>query len=130
MPLEGVWWAADMTRFSAHDRTNWQWTMMIMQPEFILPDMVTQTLSETRKKKKLSALASLRFERFAEGEAAQLLHVGPFSEEALAVERLHTFINANGALSGHHHEIYLSDVTRAAPANWKTVILQPLECVT
>lgn len=132
MPLEGLWWADDMTQFSVHDRTNWHWTMlMIMQPELILPDMAAETLSETRKKKKgLDALAALRFERFTEGEAAQLLHVGPFSDEGPTVERLHASINANGALSGKHHEIYLSDVTRANPANWETVIRQPLERVT
>ena len=130
MPLEGLWWADDMTRFSVHDRTDWQWTMMIMQPEFILSEMVAEAVSETHKKKpELDALAALRFERFAEGEAAQLLHLGPFSEEGPAVEHLHAYVNANGALSGRHHEIYLSDITRAAAANWKTVIRQPLERV-
>ena len=130
MPLEGLWWADDMTRFSVHDRTDWQWTMMIMQPEFILSEMVAEAVSETYKKKpELDALAALRFERFAEGEAAQLLHLGPFSEEGPAVEHLHAYVNANGALSGRHHEIYLSDITRAAAANWKTVIRQPLERV-
>ena len=131
MPLEGLWWADDIQQFSVHDRANWEWTMMIMQPELILPEMVEQAVAETQKKKKeLDALSALRFERFAEGKMAQLLHVGPFSDEGPTVKKLHAYIDANGKLSGKHHEIYLSDITRAAPANWKTVIRQPLECAT
>lgn len=127
MPLEGLWWADDMTRFNVRDRADWQWTMTIMQPGLIDAEMVSATLAETRRKKKLPALESLRFEPFAEGVSAQLLHVGPFSEEGPSVARLHAYIEANGALSGKHHEIYLSDVTRADPARWKTVIRQPLK---
>lgn len=128
MPLEGLWWADDIARFSVHDRTGWKWTMMIMQPEFIPPELVAEAVSDTRKKKgAMGALAALRFERFAEGEAAQLLHIGPFSDEGLTVQRLHVYIEENGALCGKHHEIYLSDTRRANPANWKTVIRQPME---
>jgi hypothetical protein len=29
-------------------------------------------------------------------------------------------------LTGKHHEIYLSDIRRADPANWKTIIRQPM----
>ena len=32
MPLEGLWWAEDLSVFHTGDRTNWQWTMMIVQP--------------------------------------------------------------------------------------------------
>jgi hypothetical protein len=32
MPLEGLWWADDLTAFQSGDRANWRWTMMIMQP--------------------------------------------------------------------------------------------------
>ncbi|VEN74890.1 conserved hypothetical protein [Candidatus Desulfarcum epimagneticum] len=28
--------------------------------------------------------------------------------------------------TGDHHEIYLSDIRRAAPKNWKTLIRQPV----
>ncbi|MDD5472212.1 MAG: GyrI-like domain-containing protein, partial [Sideroxydans sp.] len=29
MPLEGLWWAEDMSRFSTDDKSNWLWTAMI-----------------------------------------------------------------------------------------------------
>jgi hypothetical protein len=35
MPLEGLWWADDMSAFVTSDKSNWKWTMMIMQPSFV-----------------------------------------------------------------------------------------------
>ena len=70
----------------------------------------------------------MEFAAFNEGKAAQILHVGPFIEEGPTIEKLHGFIEANGLkLAGKHHEIYLSDIRRAAPAKWKTIIRQPVE---
>lgn len=126
MPLEGLWWANDMTEFNVEDRRPWLWTMMIMQPDFITPSMVQDAVATASRKKPLPALERLRFEPFAEGRAAQLLHTGPFSEEGPQIQRLHDFIATCGKLSGKHHEIYLSDITKAAPENWRTIIRQPM----
>ena len=125
-PLEGLWWADDMAVFTAGDKSAWQWTMMIMQPEFVSAALVRDTIAEVKKKKDLPALAKLRFETFAEGKSAQILHVGPFTAEGPTIAKLHAFIVANGKLSGKHHEIYLSDIRKADPAKWKTIIRQPL----
>ncbi|MFO0700831.1 MAG: GyrI-like domain-containing protein [Nitrospira sp.] len=71
-------------------------------------------------------MAKLRFEGFTEGRCAQTLHLGPFSEEGPTIERVHQFIRSReGKLTGKHHEIYLSDIRKAAPTKWKTVIRQP-----
>jgi len=126
LPLEGLWWADDMSAFSVGDKSGWKWTMMIMQPEFVNAAMVRDTIVEVKKKKDLPALANLRFEAFAEGKAAQILHVGPFSTEGPTVAGVHAFIASVGKRSGKHHEIYLSDIRKADPAKWKTVIRQPL----
>jgi hypothetical protein len=45
---------------------------------------------------------------------------------AEAVDTLHQFIDARGRRAGKHHEIYLSDIRKANPAKWRTVIRQPL----
>jgi hypothetical protein len=126
MPLEGLWWADDMAAFTSGDKAKWNWTMMIMQPEFVSAALVCDTIGEVKKKKDLPALAQLRLESFAEGKSAQILHVGPFSAEGPTVAKVHAFIAVNGKLSGRHHEIYLSDIRKADPAKWKTVIRQPL----
>ena len=71
--------------------------------------------------------ASTRLERFHEGLAAQVMHIGPYSAEGPAIAALHEFIAAQGrALRGRHHEIYLSDPSRTAPEKMRTLIRQPM----
>lgn len=126
LPLEGLWWSDDMAAFSVDKKEDWQWTLMIMQPEYINEDMVATAREEVERKKNPPALPLVRFASFREGRAAQTLHVGPFSEEGPTVEKVHRFIEEIGVQRiGRHHEIYLSDIRRAAPENWKTVIRQP-----
>ncbi len=126
MPLEGLWWADDMAAFDGQDKSGWRWTMMIMQPQWVSADLMQGVLAEVGAKKNLPALERLRLESFAEGTCAQILHVGPFSDEGPTVRRLHDYVDAHGSRTGKHHEIYLSDVRRAAPAKWKTIIRQPM----
>jgi len=126
LPLEGLWWADDPRSFTSGDKSKWYWTAMIMQPHFITRDQVESAIAAVQRKKPNEMLAHLRFEPFTEGRAAQLLHVGPYSDEAPNIERLHAFIAAQGGkLSGKHHEIYLSDPRRAAPDKLRTIIRQP-----
>lgn len=127
MPLEGLWWADDMSAFAANDRSRWKWTMMILQPSFVGDDVIESAIVQTKRKKALPAIDRLRFERFTEGHCAQILHVGPFSAEGPTIERLHEFIDARTGRAGKHHEIYLSDIRRGDPKRWKTIIRQPMK---
>ena len=125
MPLEGLWWVEDMSKFDQNKKEDWKWTAMIMQPEVVTNELVASATEEVRKKKNPKALSLIRFEAFTEGKAAQTLHIGPFSEEGPTIKKVHDFIIDNGyKLSGKHHEIYLSDIRRAAPQKWKTIIRQ------
>lgn len=126
MPLEGLWWADDMSVFTANDKSRWQWTMMILQPSFVTAKTIESAIAAAKRKKALAALDRLRHETFTEGRCAQILHVGPFSAEGPTIERLHDFIDARGNRAGKHHEIYLSDIRRGDPKRWKTIIRQPL----
>lgn len=128
MPLEGIWWADDMSSFSVEKKAAWKWSLMIMQPEYVTSELYQQALEQTGKKKDLPASGQLRFEAFHEGLSAQLLHIGPFSEEGPTIETLHRFIQESGYnRRGRHREIYLSDFRRAAPEKLKTIIRQPIE---
>lgn len=127
MPLEGLWWADDMTAFTNNEKAKWKWTMMIMQPSFLEEEVIKKAIAEAKQKKALPALDKLRYETFTEGKCAQLLHIGPFSEEGPAIERVHEFIDARTGRRGKHHEIYLSDIRRADPKKWKTIIRQPMQ---
>jgi hypothetical protein len=126
MPLEGLWWADDMSAFVTGDKAQWKWTMMLMQPSFVPDELIHAAMFEAKKKKELPGMARLRLEAFAEGHCAQVLHIGPFTEEGPTIERLHTYVDARGRRTGKHHEIYLSDIRRADPKKWKTVLRQPM----
>lgn len=127
LPLEGLWWMDDMTQFSVENKDDWQWTMMIMQPDMVTTRLIPEAIEQVKKKKNPAALSKIRFEAYSEGKAAQIMHIGPFSEEGPTVEKVHKFIEENGGKRrGKHHEIYLTDIRRAAPEKWKTIIRQPM----
>jgi hypothetical protein len=127
LPLEALWWADDMSAFSTGNKDAWKWTVMIMQPDFITEEMVEKALAEVARKKGPIALPLVRFKAFQEGKAAQTMHIGPFSEEGPTIERIHRFIEENGSQRvGKHHEIYMSDIRRAAPEKWNTIVRQPM----
>ncbi len=128
MPLEGLWWADDMSAFSLEDKSSWKWTLMIMQPRYVTAERVWAAFEDVKRKKNPGCLDRVRFELLNEGPVAQTMHIGPFSEEGPTIERVHRFIEECGRKPrGKHHEIYLSDIRKADPKNWKTVIRQPME---
>ncbi|WP_224983348.1 GyrI-like domain-containing protein [Geomonas agri] len=127
LPLEALWWSDDPFAFTAGKKELWKWTVMVMQPDFITPALVDAATKEVQRKKKLASLSLARFEAFKEGKAAQTLHIGPFTEEGPTIEKVHSFIESGGSQkTGKHHEIYLSDMRRAVPEKWKTIIRQPM----
>jgi hypothetical protein len=128
MPLEGLWWAEDMEKFRELKKNEWLWTLMIMQPDLVTEDIYEKALEEVKEKKDLKSLPKLRFESHEDELSAQIMHLGPYSEEALTIDKLHKFIKENGyKLRGKHREIYLSDMRRTAPEKLKTIIRQPME---
>ena len=130
MPLEGLWWCEDMTCFDTDRRENWLWTLLIVQPPPLDGEQFAALRAETARKKSLPVLEEVRLEAFDEGLCAQVMHLGPYSQEGPAVARLHEFIAAEGYRPcGKHHEIYLSDPRRAAPEKMKTVLRQPVRRV-
>jgi hypothetical protein len=127
MPLEGLWWVPYMKDFSTNRKDDWLWSAMILQPEMITKSIFHQAIESVRKKKDLAAIEKIRFESYNEGKCAQILYIGPYSEEASTIARLHEFIIGSGRkLTGKHHEIYLNDPRKTAPEKLKTVIRQPM----
>lgn len=126
MPLESLWWSDDLSAFRSGHKDRWKWTAMILQPDFVSDALIGAAIDEVRLKKKLPGLDRLRLDSLTEGRCAQILHIGPFSEEGPTIERLHAFITERSALRGKHHEIYLSELRRTDPAKWKTIVRQPM----
>ncbi len=127
-PLEGLWWAEDMATFLTREKSEWDWTMMIMTPEWISAEIFNEAVNQVRKAKNPASLDQVRLERYQEGLSVQIMHIGSYDDEGPVLDQMHSdFIPNNGlAENGKHHEIYLSDPRRVAPEKMKTVLRQPV----
>lgn len=129
-PLEGLWWADDVRAFATGDKSSWNWTAMIRQPDEVTVELIDQATEAAVTAKRLPAPGGARLEAFAEGRAAQILHIGPYAAEGPTIRRLHEFIAEQGGhfdpIAQKHHEIYLGDPRRAAPERLRTLIRQPV----
>lgn len=132
MALEGLWWVED-GHFDILIKDNWFYTLMILQPEVVTQHAFEEGLAEVRRKRGDSpALPRLRLASFEEGLCMQTLHIGPYADEVLTIERMKDFAQENGyrdcvGPGGKHHEIYLSDPRKANPAKLKTVLRHPIK---
>jgi hypothetical protein len=127
MPLEGLWWSDDLGVFNRDEKDKWQWRLMIMQPDVVTGELYEIACREIAKKKDIAALEKLRYDSYFEGGAAQIMHIGLYSQEGPTITALHSQIEEEGFIkNGKHHEIYLSDMRRANPENLKTILRQPI----
>lgn len=131
MPLEGLWSAEDMDFFTrARDKSRWQWTLMIMVPDWTTREAFEQARQQAGSGRDggPGLLESVRLEMLHEGRSVQILHIGSFEDEAPVLARLHDrFLPAQGLTPrGRHHEIYLSDFRRTAREKLRTILRQPV----
>lgn len=132
MPLEGLWVlpdgrSPDGQALSPARKATFAWTLLIRQPDDATAAQVEEARQQAALKKPLSSLGGLRLEVLHEGRAAQIMHLGRYDDEGPTIEQLHAFIAAHGYTPrGKHHEIYLGDPRRAAPAKLRTILRQPI----
>ena len=127
MPLEGLWSARDPESFTARRKGEWDWTMMIMVPDYV--DKTRSQSAKSMAQTKLGALSeSLRLESLEEGLSLQALHVGSYDDEGPLLARLHGEVMPDGGydFAGRHHEIYLGDPRKVPPEKLKTILRQPV----
>lgn len=130
-PLEGLWWADDPGAFTIGAKDSWHWTMLLALPSWIDGFAIDAARRAALLKKKSPAIDTVEHRTLQEGRCAQTLHLGPYDEEAAALAALHGpyFARHQLEFAGPHHEIYLSDPRRVAPAKLKTVLRQPVRAV-
>ena len=127
MALEGLWWVED-GKFDITVKDNWFYTLMIMVPEHITPEMLLEAVGQAARKKPNSALSRLRLTSYCEGLCVQTMHIGPYSTEPETVARMDVWADENGyRMVGKHHEIYMGDPRRAQPETLKTVLRHGVE---
>jgi len=132
--LEGLYWtvdgSTDLDVILGPERGTWRWTLLISLPDEATDEELADALAKGRAKVPPEVAADLRIEAFAEGAVAQVLHLGPYAEERPTIDALHAAIVAAGLRPrGRHHELYVGDPSRAAPAKLRTVVRQPVEPV-
>jgi hypothetical protein len=128
-PLEALWSAPDMESFtSRRDKSQWDWTLLNLVPDGVTQADVAEAVRVVAARNRPPRLDDVRLETLDEGRCVQTLHLGPFDDEAETLARLHDeFIPGAGlAMTGRHHEIYFSDTRKVDPANFRTILRQPV----
>jgi hypothetical protein len=90
-PLQGLWWSSNMDDFTTGNKSNWDWTMMIAQPDWITMDEIEKAKTKALAKVTRAVLDRVHFETYDEGLVVQLMHIGPYSAEGPNIARLHQF---------------------------------------
>ncbi len=124
-PLEGLWWSSDMNDFNTRNKSNWEWTMMVVTPDWITKEhfaKIKNLLIENH------LIEEIRLQELDEGLSVQTLHIGSYDDETPVLEKLHKeFLPANNLKpTFKHHEIYLSDPRRVSADKLKTILRQPV----
>jgi len=123
-PLEAVYGRrGNGSDFDPAGRSASSWRLMNMLPDEIPGEFVEEVRERLAAKRNPPRLADVRVQTFSEGRCVQLLHLGPYAEEAADIERLFDFAEETGYhITGDLHEIYLGDPHRAAAEKLKTVL--------
>ncbi|MBB6732355.1 GyrI-like domain-containing protein [Cohnella sp. CBP 2801] len=126
-PLEGVWDLLDRSK-PATDKSNFKYTIMIRQPDFLTEERFERFLEQTKKKKSNPFLEKVRFEEMSDGWSCQMMHLGSFDDEPDSFARMEAYCTENGYIraSKIHREIYLSDPRKTEQTKLKTVLRFPV----
>ncbi|MBA4376265.1 MAG: hypothetical protein C0401_08860 [Anaerolinea sp.] len=128
MGLEGLWWMPDMSQFSMERKADWDWTMMILQPDFVTLDLFEEAKRQAVVKGKALLSTRARLETLVEDLCVQIMYFGAYDNECATIARMHAFIHDEGFIpNGKHHEIYMSDPRKVAPEKNKTILRQPVK---
>lgn len=122
-PLEGIWSLVDLSK-PATDKSNFKYTMMIRQPDFLTDELFARFVEQTKKKKPNPYLQQLVFDETGDGLSCQMMHIGSYDDEPASFARMEAFCTEQGyvRIEKTHREIYLSDPRKSAPEKLKTVL--------
>jgi hypothetical protein len=131
-PLEGLWWCNGGKLDWNVPKTEWLWTSMIRQPEFVTEEVFKWAVEECKKKKPGIDVSKARFNSFTEGLCVQIMHIGSYDEEYTSIGLIDKFITENDLINitddvHKHHEIYLSDPRRTSKERLRTVLQFPIQ---
>lgn len=122
-PLEGIWDLGDVTK-PIWDKSNFVYTVMIRQPDFVDKALFEKTREELKKKKPNRFLDKAVFGTETEGLCCQMMHIGSYDTEPASFAQMMEYCSQNGYIRTEmtHREIYLSDPRKTEPSKCKTVL--------
>ncbi|MDR2897242.1 MAG: GyrI-like domain-containing protein [Spirochaetaceae bacterium] len=137
-PLEGLWWQEGINGYVQTEKDKFNWISMIRLPEFVTPAVFETAREMVRKKKPELNPDIARMQSFTEGLCVQIMHIGPYDDEPATIAIMDEFAEKEGfkqdfgtilpdGMVRHHHEIYLGDPRKTAPAKRRTVIRHPVK---
>ncbi len=126
-PLEGVWDIREEAKktFSGKiDKDELVFKLMIRQPDFVTEEYALSTIERVKVSKPHELLNKVKFEKIAEGNCVQMLHLGSYDDEPESFRIMEEFAEDQNLkrISKGHKEIYLSDASKVEPAKLKTVL--------
>jgi hypothetical protein len=130
--LQGLYWLGgqeptrvDEFRGALDGRGGWRWRLLLPIPDSAASDDVEAAIRAVRSKKEPPRIDELWVLHWEEGAVAQMVHVGPYSDEPATIARIDQAVADAGLRTrGIHHEIYLSDPSRARPDRMRTLLRQ------
>ncbi len=129
-PLEGLWWQPEPGAIDYAHKELFRWISLIRLPDFVARKEFEWAVAEATRRKKRD-FSKVEFMPYHEGACVQCMHTGPYDDEPATIGRMQAFAAQQGmkfdiSLQRPHHEIYLSDPRRCAPAKLKTVVRLPV----
>lgn len=124
-PLEGIWDLTEKGRkLDKLDKNELIYTIMIRQPDFVTEEVFQRALETAKKKKANPLFNEVTFDTMEDGLSVQMMHVGPYDDEAESFAKMKEFIKDNNLeiVTLVHREIYISDARKVAPEKLKTVL--------
>lgn len=126
-PLEGIWRQTNTQRLFAADKLikeNLEYTIMIRQPNFITMDKIQSVLERIKIKKPNALYHEIFFDTIEDGKCIEILHIGPYDNEAASFEKMDHFAKENRLhrIENFHREIYLNNAKKSQPDKLKTIL--------
>ena len=122
-PLEGMWDTYDNSKFDVTRKKMINYTLMILQPKFLTPEVFEEVKASLENKKSNPYIKDIYLKKYEEGKCIQMLHIGPYDKEIMITKEIMEYIIVqNMKLNGMHHEIYLNNPEKVVPEKLKTIV--------
>jgi hypothetical protein len=120
-------WSTDDIVAAFTEPTAWHWRQMVEVPDASSDADVAEAIDETRRQGGRD-IPLVRLDRFAEGRAAQNLHLGGPGTEPSTVGKLFRFVADSGLRpSGDLHQLVLADPDVVPRERARSIFRLPIE---